>query len=173
MSMDRGSKLNLTATQMESLIETMMWFWGNLHQRWRFAAEQELGLATTEKIEKLFIGDIGRSHGRGFKKVLNTGKGIAGLMEAFRYLPENFVEPFEIVEQSETHLVVQNLSCTVQKARLKSGKEEYPCKEVAILYFTNFTREIDPDIQMTCMICPPDEGNHCTCRWRFDLSEKA
>jgi len=169
--MTRGEKLNLTTEQMESMIEAMMWFWGNLHQRWRFAAEQEFGLAGTEKIEKTFIGDVGRSHGRGFKKVLNTGKGISGLMEAFRYLPENFVEPFEIVEQSDKHLVVKNPCCTVQKARLKKGREEYPCKDAAILYFTNFAREIDPDIKMTCIICPPDEGNNCTCEWRFEAPE--
>ena len=165
--------MNLTTSEMEVLIETMMRFWGNLHQRWRFAAEEVCGLATTERIEKIFIADIGRSHARGLKKIFDIGGGIAGLMEAFRFLPENFVEPFEIAERSEKHVLVRNLSCTAQKARLKKGRKEYPCKDVAILYFTAFAREIDPAIQMQCILCPPDEGHGCTCWWRFEVPEGA
>jgi len=168
--MERGDRLHLTAPQMEDLIETMMWFWGNLHQRWRFAAEDEFGLGGAEKIEKVFIADVGRSHARGLKKIFNIGSGIAGLMEAFRFLPENFVEPFEIAERSERQVVVRNPSCTAQKARLGRGRKEYPCKDVAILYFTAFAREIDPAIRMDCVICPPDESHGCTCEWRFALS---
>lgn len=170
--MERKSKLNITSTQMEALIETMMWFWGNLHQRWRFAAEDVCGLATTEKIEKIFIADVGRSHARGLKKIFEVGNGINGLMEAFRFLPENFIEPFEVAELSDKHVLVKNPLCTAQKARLGKGRKVYPCKDVAILYFTEFAREIDPNIRMDCIICPPDQGHNCTCQWRFEAVDK-
>lgn len=173
MITERGQKLNLTATQMEDLIEKLNWFWGSLYQQWRFATEEVCGLATTEKIEKIFASDIGRSQAKSLKKILNIGSGIAGLMEAFRFVPENFLEPFEITERSESHVVIKNPSCTVQKARLKKGLKEYPCKDVATLYFAAFAREIDPAIHLDCLVCPPDDSHKATCQWRFTISERA
>ena len=167
--MEKERRLNCTPEQMESLIEMIMWFWGNLHQRWRFAVENEYGLDETLKIELDFIGEIGKSHAVGLKKIFDIGKGITGLKEAFRFLPENFVEPFNVVEQSPKHIVFRNPSCTAQKARLKRNKREYPCKEPAIIYFTKFASEVDPQIKTTCIICPPDKGNNCTCQWRFEV----
>ena len=169
--MSEKRNLDLTTEQMEDLIGAMMWFWGNLHQRWRLAAEKEYGLEGAVKIEMNFIGDVGKSQGRRYKQIFKIGGGIAGLMEAFKYMPENFVEPFEVLELSEKRLIVQNPSCSVQKARTSRGKKVYPCKDIAIVYFTQFAREIDPKIRMTCLGCTPDESEGFFCKWQFEMTE--
>lgn len=167
--MKEEKRLNCTVEEMEKLIETMMWFWGNLHQRWRMSAEKEYGVRGTVKLEMDFIGDIGGSHARGLKRIFKMAGGIPGLMEAFRFLPENFIEPFELVEKSDRHVVLRNSSCTVQKARLKKGGGDYPCREPAVLYFQQFAREIDPEIRMVCEFCPPDpDSKGISCQWRFE-----
>ena len=160
----------LSTAQMENLIETMMWFWGNLHQRWRSAVEDEYGLDAACKLELKLIGDVGRSHAKRIKKIFNIGEGIPGFVNAFRFVPENFVEEFEVLEQTEKHVVLCNPSCSAQKARIKWGKSEFPCKEPGILYFTNFAREIDPNAKLSCIVCPPDDHpDDCYCKWRLEI----
>jgi len=160
----------VSVDQMENLVENMMWFWGNLYQRWRAAAEDEYGVDAALKLELKFIGSIGKSHARGIKSILNVPKGIAGFIEAYRFVPENFVEGFRISEQTDKYVVVYNPSCSVQKARTDRGKREFPCKESGILYFTAFAREIDPDIRLSCIVCPPDDHpDDCFCKWKIEV----
>ena len=166
----RSKKLdNLSTAQMEGLIETLMWFWGNLHQRWRSVVEDEYGLDAVRKLELKLDAKVGRSHAKRIKKIFNIGGGLSGFVNAFRFVPENFVEDFEILEQTEKYIVFCNPSCSAQKARIREGKSEYPCKESAILYFTNFACEIDPNIQLSCIMCPPDSHpDNCYCKWRLE-----
>jgi len=160
----------ISMSQMEDLLETMMWVWGNLHQRWRSAVEDEYGLDATLKLELKLIGDAGKSHAKRIKRIFNIQKGISGFIEAYRFTPVNFVEDFEILEQTEKHAVFYNPSCSAQKARTKRGKSEFPCKEAGILYFTNFAREIDPNIKFSCIVCPPDDlPADCFCKWKIEV----
>ena len=70
----RSEKLdNLSTAQMEGLIETLMWFWGNLHQRWRSVVEDEYGLDAARKLELKLDGKVGRSHAKRIKKIFNIG----------------------------------------------------------------------------------------------------
>ena len=169
--MESGKLSGVSMDQMKNLVENVMWFWGNLHQRWRSAAEDEYGLEAALKLELKIIGSIGKSHARGIKSIFNVPKGIAGFIEAYRFTPENFVEEFKISEQTNRHVVVYNPSCSAQKARTERGKREFPCKESGILYLTGFAREIDPDIKLSCIACPPDDHpDDCFCKWKIEVT---
>lgn len=72
---------------MKNLVENMMWFWVNLHQRWRFAAEDEYGLEAALKLELKIIGSIGKSHAKGIKSIFNVPKGVAGFIEGMQVCP--------------------------------------------------------------------------------------
>jgi len=160
---------SVSTEQIENLIETLMWFWGNIHQRWRVAVEEEYGLDAVRQLE-LKLGDVGKSHAKRIKKIFKVGKGVTGFNKAFQYTPEKFLEPFEIEEQTEKLLIISNPSCSIQKARVKRGKSEFPCKETATLYMAGFAHEIDPNIKLSCIVCPPDDHpNNCFCKWRLEV----
>lgn len=98
-------------------------------------------------------------------------KVLPALLRACRFVPENFVEEFKISEQTDKKAVFYNPSCTAQRARTKRGRSEFPCRESGILYFTGFAREIDPDIKVSCIVCPPDDHpDDCFCKWEIEVS---
>jgi hypothetical protein len=56
--------------------------------------------------------------------------------------------------------------CHPQKARVKKGMGEFPCKPVGIAYFDGFLKELNPDIRYKCMVCPPDpHADKLWCQW--------
>lgn len=169
--MHTGKELHGVSTrQMEDLVKTLMWFWGNLHQRWRSAIEDEYGLDAALRSELRIIGDVGKSHAKRIKGIFGIEKGIPGFIRAFEFAPENFLEGFEVVEQTEKYVIFRNPSCSAQRARLKWGKAEYPCKETGILYFTAFAQEIDPNAKLDCIVCPPDAHlDDCWCKWKLEV----
>ena len=62
------------------------------------------------------------------------------------------------------------LECRVQIARQRKGLEDYPCKSAGIIEFTGFAKGIHPDIETTCLVCPPDDHpREFFCGWRFSL----
>ncbi|MFB0559650.1 MAG: DUF6125 family protein, partial [Candidatus Lokiarchaeia archaeon] len=48
-------------------------------------------------------------------------------------------------------------SCRTQKARLKKGVGEFPCKTVRWTYLKEFAKAFNPEIEVRCIVCPPDE----------------
>ena len=63
------------------------------------------------------------------------------------------------------------LECRVQIARNRKGLEDYPCKSAGIIEFTGFAKGIHPDIETTCLVCPPDDHpREFFCGWRFSKS---
>ena len=60
--------------------------------------------------------------------------------------------------------------CPPQKARIRDGKSEFPCKQVGIAFFNAYARVFDPKIKMTCLACPPDpHPAQYWCQWQFEI----
>ncbi|MCW7077200.1 MAG: DUF6125 family protein [Candidatus Syntrophoarchaeum sp.] len=156
-----------TVDELEALMNTFAWFWGNSHQRWRAAIEEIYGLDAALAIELKIMGAVGRSHAKQLKKILGDEKGISGFMKLFEFVPENFLEHFEIVKLDESEAIFRNRSCSAQRARLNKGLPEYPCKEAGIVYFEAFADEVDPVLKVSAITAPPDpHPDDCWCEWR-------
>ena len=162
----------LSSSQLKELVNLTMWFWGNLHQRWRNVLEEEYGLKAASDLELKMLAGVGRSQGRGIKRLLNiTERGIPGIMKAMEFVPEKFLEEnFQLLEKSERSVIYGNSSCSAQKARIQKGKPEYPCKNPGIAYFQALASEIDPDIKASCIVCPPDSHpDNMWCKWKLEI----
>ena len=62
--------------------------------------------------------------------------------------------------------------CRVQSARKRKGLPDFPCKQVGLVEYSTFAREIDPRIETRCIACPPDEHpEEYYCGWEFRLRE--
>ncbi|OFV67594.1 MAG: hypothetical protein SCAL_000969 [Candidatus Syntrophoarchaeum caldarius] len=158
--------------ELEALVKTYAWFWGNLHQRWRAAIEEMYGLDAAVSVELRMMESIGRRHASELKKIFGEVKGVSGFMKLFGFLPENLLENFEVVKLDENEAIFRNSSCSAQKARLKKNLPEYPCKEPGLIYFKAFATEIDPELRIGVITAPPDlHPDDCWCEWRVYIEK--
>jgi hypothetical protein len=59
-------------------------------------------------------------------------------------------------------------SCGTQNTRIRKGLGVFPCKQVRYGYLEAFAKELDPDIEVKCRVCPPDKRpNGLWCEWEF------
>lgn len=74
--------------------------------------------------------------------------------------------------KDEDTLVFTMDSCRVQVARNRKGLDDFPCKQVGIIEYTEFAKTIDQRIKTQCVFCPPDEHpDDAYCRWEFTLEK--
>ena len=75
-----------------------------------------------------------------------------------------------IIDESSSSIVFQMNDCRVQTARKSKGMDDYPCKSVGLVEYTNFARGIDCRIKTECIGCPPDDHpEEWFCAWRFSI----
>ncbi len=93
---------------------------------------------------------------------------MEGVMEALRLTGWSLdLEHKEIIEEGDSAIFI-NHDCRVQKTRVSKGLDVFACKPVRFGYLAQFVKEIDPEVEVTCELCPPDELEEGTwCRWRF------
>lgn len=96
--------------------------------------------------------------------------GLEGLKKALEYRLYARLNKQLIVEETlETFLFVMQ-ECRVQSARKRRGLDEFPCKGVGLIEYTQFANTIDPRIVTSCVNCPPDPAlDSYACAWRFSL----
>lgn len=154
----------------KKLIKAYAWFWGNQLQRWRSLIEEEYGTEVAVDLESKIAPAVGKSMAKKITDILGNLEGIEGFTKALQFTPEHLIEDFEVVKRTQKELIIQNSHCTVQKARRKRGKSEYPCKTGAFSLMKNFASEIDTRLELRCVCCPPDENpSDISCKWKFKL----
>ena len=74
----------------------------------------------------------------------------------------------EIQDDGDDAFLFRMLECRVQIARQRKGLTDYPCKSAGIIEFTGFAHAIHPEIETSCIACPPDDHpRDWFCGWRF------
>lgn len=74
------------------------------------------------------------------------------------------VGPQAEFENDRCYLSVTN--CLPQKARIKKGLIELPCKSVGSAYFEGFAPALNPNLKYRCVFCPPDDHpKDVWCKW--------
>jgi len=82
------------------------------------------------------------------------------------------LEDKEIIVEDD-HAIVRNVACRVQNTRMKKGLCEFGCKPVRWGFLKSFAKEFNPDIEVKCNVCPPDEHpDDLWCEWEFTMKEK-
>jgi hypothetical protein len=79
-------------------------------------------------------------------------------------------QPFKAVKVTNKKAVLSIGRCRTQETRLKRGLGEFPCKKVRFSYLKNFAKTLNPNIDVKCLVCPPDKHpTNLWCKWEFKL----
>jgi hypothetical protein len=83
------------------------------------------------------------------------------------------LEGKEYSELKGDKMVMKNLECRIQKTRLSKDLGEFPCKKVRYGFLQAFFKEMNPNLQVDCIHCPPDEHPEGVwCHWEvFEKKE--
>jgi hypothetical protein len=133
--------------------------------------EEEFGTEAATLIDAKCWEIMGKIEARELKKSFQIeGNGVKELIETLGKtswaLYQTEKESFSSKEQG----VFCVRRCRTQETRLAKGLPEFPCKRVRFGYLKSFTEEFNPNIEITCKMCPPDmHPDDKWCEWEFTL----
>ena len=133
--------------------------------------EEKFGTEAATDIDRKVWEVMGKIEARKIKDFLNIkGTDIPSMMKALQYSGWALdLEDKEIIVKENIGLI-RNVKCRVQNTRIKKGLVEFSCKPVRFGFLKAFAKEINPDIEVNCNVCPPDKHpDNLWCEWEFKL----
>jgi hypothetical protein len=137
--------------------------------------EERFGTEAATEIDTGCWKLMGKIEARDLKALLEIRQNdIPSLMYALRNTSWALDQINKEVEVSEDKGIFRVVDCRIQQARVRKGLEIFPCKNVRFTYLKAFAKEFNPDIEVKCRICPPDERSpNVWCEWEFKLEKTA
>lgn len=136
--------------------------------------EKRFGTEAATQIDADVWAVMGKIEARKLKEFLDIkDTDIPSMMKALQYTTWALdLEDKEIIFKKD-YAVLRNIRCRVQNTRKEKGFSEFGCKPVRFGFLKAFAREFNPDIVVTCVVCPPDiHPDNLWCEWRFTYKEK-
>jgi hypothetical protein len=171
-----SDKKMLSEISREDLVDLLFLHMRNLYAvdgLYFLGIEERYGTQTATEIDADVWKRMGTIEARRLKKRLDIhGKDIESLMKAMRLTSWALdIEGKEIVVKGNRG-VIRNTNCRVQTTRARKGLKEFPCKNVRFGFMKSFAEEFNPEIEVRCIVCPPDERPEgLWCEWEFLLGE--
>ncbi len=136
--------------------------------------EEKDGTDVATSIDAKVWAVMGKIEARKLKEFLGiTQTDIPSMMKALQYTTWALDLEDKEIEITTDHAIIRNVRCRVQHTRLSKGLKEFGCKPVRFGFLKAFAKELNPDIVVTCTICPPDKHpEDLWCQWEFTLKEK-
>ncbi|MGC9346036.1 MAG: DUF6125 family protein [Candidatus Bathyarchaeales archaeon] len=134
--------------------------------------EQKFGTEAATEIDAGVWQIMAKIEAKDLRRMFQVGENadISTIMNLLRKSSWALDQPFKTVEISDKRAVLSIEKCRTQEARLKKGLNEFPCKKVRFGYLKNFAKTLNPDVEVNCLVCPPDKHPpNLWCRWEFVL----
>jgi hypothetical protein len=133
--------------------------------------EERWGTDAATEVDRFVWEVMGKIEARKIKQLFDIrGTDIPSLMKALQYSGWSMDLEDKEIEVEEDCAILRNVRCRVQNTRLQKGLPEFGCKPVRFGFLKAFAKEINPDITVTCKVCPPDEHpDDLWCEWIFSL----
>ena len=135
--------------------------------------EELQGTKAATEIDRKVWEVMGKIEARKIKKLFDiNGTDIESTLKALSYSGWALdLEDKEIIVEKDRG-IVRNTKCRVQNTRLSKGLSEFGCKPVRWGFLKSFAKEFNPDIEVKCNVCPPDEHpNDLWCEWIFKIKK--
>ena len=138
---------------------------------WFLAVEEAYGLEKAIELDIKVWDRFMPIHSRRVARTCGLSqKGILALLQVIEVDPLWVQFKPEFVVADETRGVLRFTDCPPQRARVRDGKGEFPCKPVGIACFESMLRTFAPEAELNCVVCPPDpHPRHIWCEWEFKL----
>lgn len=174
----RRHKIDLLELPKETLAKIVEMYAENamsLDGLWATRVEEKFGLDTALEIDTkvweeyaaIQAGRIGKAIGRE-----ETGTGALVKALNFQITIRGAGRGYAFQEVTEDKVLFTITSCRSQKARVKRGLGEFPCKSAGITYYEKFAKTIDTRFRLKCLLCPPDSHpEDLWCSWEFTLEK--
>jgi hypothetical protein len=160
-SMPRDQLLELFALHIRNIWRVDGLYFLGIEERFGTEAATEIDANCWRVMAKL--------EARSLREILKVEKVDSA---SFIYLLRNTSWALYVKEKeervSEKEAIFRVTRCRTQEARIRKGLGIFPCKEVRFGYLKEFARECDPNIEVVCKVCPPDERpSGVWCEWEF------
>jgi len=136
--------------------------------------EEDFGTEAATEIDRKVWEVMGKIEARKLKKLLEIdGDDVASMIWTLQHSGWALdLEDKEIIVENDK-TILRNVKCRVQNTRLKEGLSEFGCKPVRFGFLRAFAKEFNPDIEVKCNVCPPDEHpDDLWCEWEFKMKGK-
>jgi len=161
----------LSKQELASLAESLSQGTYVIDGLWFQAVEQRLDLKEAIKMDKQVWSVCAHQEAKRLKKVMSISDGLAGLVKAFNFHVMFLATEYEVYQPSDKVAIFTVTNCKPQRARVRKGRGEFPCKEVGISCMNGFAKSIDPRAKVRCLMCPPDpHPQNAWCKWEFTIS---
>lgn len=162
----------LTQMSKEQLVELLLMQMRNLWAvdgLYYLGIEEKYGTEGATEIDRKVWEVMGKIEARRLKEILGIKESdIPTVMNTLKLTSWSLDLEDKEIEVNEEKGIFRNVSCRVQKTRIKKGLKEFPCKNVRWGYLKNFAREFNENIEVGCNVCPPDEhSENLWCEWEF------
>ncbi len=134
---------------------------------WFMGAEKAKGSNDAMKIDKEVWRQFGALEANRMKKFVgmnsvNTAEDVCKTV----LLSPMWVSVGPKAEIQKDRCLLSVTNCHTQKARIKQGLSEFPCKSVGIAYLEGFAPALNPNLKFRCIFCPPDQHpENEWCKW--------
>ena len=135
--------------------------------------EKQFGTEAASSIDEGCWKTMGTFEARQLKEIVRAKDwSIPKIMEALRLTSWALDQRHKEIEVQKDRAVFRVVSCGTQLTRLQKGLTEFPCRPIREGYLRAFSRELNPNVDVTCKFCPPGPHSEDTwCEWEFTKSE--
>jgi hypothetical protein len=135
--------------------------------------EEMYGTEVATEIDRKVWEVMGKIEARKIKKLFDiNGTDIQSMIKALKYSGWSLDLDDKEFHIEKNKAIIRNTKCRVQNTRLIKGLKEFGCKPVRFGFLKAFAKEFNPDIIVTCNVCPPDDHpEDLWCEWEFTLNK--
>ena len=135
--------------------------------------EEKWGTEEATEIDRKVWEIMGKIEARKIKEFFKIKENdLQSFIFALRYSGWTLdLEDKEIIIE-KNRVILRNTFCRVQNTRLNRSLPEFGCKPVRFGFLKAFAKEFNPEINVKCKVCPPDEHpENVWCEWEFKLKD--
>jgi len=163
----------LAKMQIEKLLD---YFFLQIRNLWRvdglyfLGIEKKFGTEAATEIDAGVWETMAAIEAKSLQKMFNVDENpdVPTIMDLLRKSSWALDQPFKTVEVSSKQATLSVDRCRTQETRLSKGLGEFPCKKVRFGYLKNFAKTLNPKVEVTCIVCPPDKHpKNLWCKWEF------
>jgi hypothetical protein len=164
----------LSREELYKIIDAYAKAWQAMDSCYFLALEEKYGIETAIEMDIAAWRRFSPIEAHRIMREFNIPKssGLEGLKRALQYRVYARLNKQSIEDVGETRFIFRMEECRIQVARKRKGLDDFPCKQVGLVEYTEFARAIDPRIITRCIACPPDpHPKDYWCAWEFTLEQ--